>query len=184
MANPDDGHKIVEGDGSKVPVQIAPGDASDSPRRPAKGTQLVWGGSDASSPWGHLLSLIETGGGSVQYTLLHSSVLAQLALGKKPKPPANQQPKEKQKDEPADEKQHEKNLSYEEGATTGGGHEIFDRGHDFEYDNKGKKDARVWAHPAAPSARKVPLLIFLHGIAPTKLEGMDCDYPQLQTDFT
>jgi len=183
MANPDDGHEIVEGDGSKVPVRIAPGDASDSPRRPAKGTQLVWGGGDPSSPWGHLLSLIEKGGGSVQYTLLHSSVLAQLAQGKKPKPPANQQPKEKQAEEPADDKQHEKNLSYQEGAATGGGHEIFDQGHDFEYDNKGKKDARVWAHPAAPAAAKVPLLVFLHGIAP-KLDGMDCDYPQLQTDFT
>jgi murein DD-endopeptidase MepM/ murein hydrolase activator NlpD len=181
MANPDDGHKIVEGDGSKVPVQIAPGDASDSPRRPAKGAQLVWGGSDPSSPWGHLLSLIEAGGGSVQYTLLHSSVLAQLAQGKKPKPPANQQPKEKQAEEPADEKQHEKNLSYQEGAPTGGAHEIFGDGHDFEYDNKNNKDARVWAHPAVAGAGKVPLLVFLHGIAAT--QDMDCNFPQLQNDL-
>ena len=183
MANPDDGHDVVEGDGSKVPVRIGPGAASDSPRRPAKGTQLVWGGDDPSSPWGHLLSLIEAGGGSVQYTLLHSSVLAQLAQGKKPKPPANQQPKQAPAAEPADDKQHEKNLSYQEGSATGGPHDVFEQGHDFEYDNKGKKDARVWAHPAAPAAGKVPLLVFLHGIAP-KLDGMDCDFPQLQTDFT
>ncbi len=183
MANQDDGHKIVEGDGTAVPVRIAPGEASDSPRRPAKGTQLVWGGGDPSSPWGHLQSLIEAAGGSVQYTLLHSSVLAQLAKGTKPKPPTNQDPKPKQQDGPEDDKQHEKNLSYQEGASTGGALDIFAEGHEFEYDNKGKKDARLWAHPAAPLAGKVPLLVFLHGIAPGKLPEMDCDYPQLQDDL-
>src|SRR5229473_7239335 len=132
MADPDDGHKIVEGDASAVPVRVAPGDPSDAPRRPSKGTQLVWGGADPSSPWGHLQSLIEAAGGSVQYTLLHSSVLAQLAKGKKPKPPANQDPKPKQQDEPEDDKQHEKNLSYQEGASTGGALDIFDEGHEFE----------------------------------------------------
>src|SRR5712692_7998778 len=136
MADPDDGHKIVEGDASAVPVRVAPGDPSDAPRRPSKGTQLVWGGADPSSPWGHLQSLIEAGGGSVQYTLLHSSVLAQLAQGKKPKPPPKQQ---------------QKNLSYEEGSHTGDTHDLFDGGHDFKYDNK-DKDARVWAHPAAALA--------------------------------
>src|SRR6267378_2712933 len=183
MANQDDRDKVLEGDGSAVPVRIAAGEASGSPRRPGKGTQLVWGGGDPSSPWGHLQSLSEAAGGSVQYTLVHSSVLAQLAKGKKPKPPANQDPKPKQQDEPEDEKQHEKNLSYQEGASTGGALDIFDEGHEFEYDNKGKKDARLWAHPAAPLAGKVPLLVFLHGIAPGKLPEMDCDYPQLQDDL-
>src|SRR6266852_790941 len=183
MANQDDGHKIVEGDGTAVPVRIAPGEASDSPRRPAKGTQLVWGGGDPSSPWGHLQSLIEAAGGSVQYTLLHSSVLAQLAKGTEPQPPTNQDPQPKQPDGPEDDTQHEKNLSYQEGASTGGALDIFAEGHEFEYDNKGKKDARLWAHPAATLAAKAPLLVFLHGIAPGKLPEMDCDYPQLQDDL-
>src|SRR5216683_2560283 len=136
MADPDDGHKIVEGDASAVPVRVAPGDPSDAPRRPSKGTQLVWGGADPSSPWGHLQSLIEAGGGSVQYTLLHSSVLAQLAQGKKPKPPPQQQQKKQQDQDPDHEKQHEKNLSYEEGSHTGDTHDLFDGGHDFKYDLK------------------------------------------------
>ncbi len=179
MADPDDGHKIVEGDASAVPVRVAPGDPSDAPRRPSKGTQLVWGGADPSSPWGHLQSLIEAGGGSVQYTLLHSSVLAQLAQGKKPKPPPQQQQKKQQDQDPDHEKQHEKNLSYEEGSHTGDTHDLFDGGHDFKYDNK-DKDARVWAHPAAALAGdgkekvKVPLLVFLHGT------NTPSPHPQLQ----
>jgi murein DD-endopeptidase MepM/ murein hydrolase activator NlpD len=178
----DDGHKIVEGDGTSVPVRLGAGDASDSPKRPVKGMQLVWGGSNPSSPWGHLQSLIEAGGGSVRYTLLHATVLASAAQGKQPTAPKNQDPKPKQQAGDADEeKQHEKNLSYKEGAATGSA-DLFGDGHDFEYDNKGKKDARVWAHPAAARAGKVPLLVFLHGIAPD-LKGMDCDYPQLRDDF-
>src|SRR6267143_2756324 len=177
MAKTEDGHEIVEGDATAVPVQLAPGDASDAPRRPTKGSQLVWGGNDPSSPWGHLRSLIEAGGGSVQYTYLHSTVLADLAKGKKPKPPAQppqQTPEQRQQDDDAHKQQHERNTSFVYDATADDA--IPDDGHDFEYDNKGKKDARLWAHPAAPLAKKVPLLVFLHGIAP-KLDGMDCDFP-------
>src|SRR2546430_7724695 len=177
---------MVEGEGTAVPVQLAPGAAADSPRRPAKGTQLVWGGGDPSSPWGYLQALIEAAGGPVQYTYFHSSVLAQLAKGKKPKPPPQKpssEEKKQQDDSQAD--QHDKNTSFEAPAHSADSHSdqaLFAVGHDFEYDNKGKKDARLWAHPAAPAAGKVPLLVFLHGIAP-KLDGMDCDFPQLQDDF-
>jgi len=182
MADTDEGHKIVEGDATAVPVRLAAGEAADAPRRPAKGAQLVWGGSGASSPWGHLQSLIEEGGGAVHYTFFHSSVLAAQATGKKPTPPKNQDPKPKQQDADDDEKQHEKNLSYKEGSATSA-LDLFAEGYEFEYDNKGKKDARLWAHPAAAAAGKVPLLIFLHGIAPGDLKPMDCDYPQLRDDF-
>ena len=185
MAKTEEGHTIVEGDGSAVPVQIAPGEAADSPRRPDKGAQLVWGGSGPSSPWGNLLSLVGAAGGSVQYTLFHSTVLAQLAKGKKPNPPKPAS-EEKKQDDDAHQAQHDQNTSYvapAEAPAGNAGDPLFDAGHLFEYDNKGKKDARLWAHPAAPFAKKVPLLVFLHGIAPTKLEGMDCDYPQLQSDF-
>ena len=185
MAKTEEGHTIVEGDASAVPVQIAPGEAADSPRRPDKGAQLVWGGSGPSSPWGNLLSLVGAAGGSVQYTLFHSTVLAQLAKGKKPNPPKPAS-EEKKQDDDAHQAQHDQNTSYvapAEAPAGNAGDPLFDAGHLFEYDNKGKKDARLWAHPAAPFAKKVPLLVFLHGIAPTKLEGMDCDYPQLQSDF-
>src|SRR5215470_5224053 len=185
MAKTEDGHTIVEGDGTAVPVQIAPGGAG-SPARPTKGTQLVWGGGDASSPWGHVQALIEAAGGSVQYTYFHSSVLAQLAKGKKPKPPPQKPTSEQKKQEDDSQKdQHDKNTSFEAEAHPAdlrSDQPLFSAGHDFEYDNQGKKDARLWAHPAAPAAGKVPLLVFLHGIAPN-LTGMDCDFPQLQDDF-
>src|SRR6266568_7050125 len=184
MAKTEDGHTIVEGDASAVPVRVAPGDASETPRRPTKGVQLVWGGNGPSSPWGHLQALIEGGGGSVQYTYLHSTVLADLAKGKKPKPPVQPQqptPEQQKQDDDAERQQHEDNTSFIVDAAPD--ESMLGEGHEFEYDNKGKKDARLWAHPAAPQAKKVPLLVFLHGIAP-KLDGMDCDYPQLQLDFS
>src|SRR3989442_12877096 len=114
MAKTEDGHDIVEGDATAVPVQLAPGDASDAPRRPNKGTQLVWGGNDPSSPWGHLQSLLERGGGAVQYTYLHAAVLAELAKGKKPKPPLQppqQTPEQRHQDDDAHKQQHEHNTS-------------------------------------------------------------------------
>src|SRR4051812_19303356 len=62
----------VEGDYGTVKVQLAGGGKDDKVSRPTKGTQLVWGGTDVSSPWGHLQALIEKGGGSVTYTYLHA----------------------------------------------------------------------------------------------------------------
>src|SRR5690348_1409454 len=156
MAKTEDGHTIVEGDGSTVPVRVAAGDASQAVRRPGKGAQLVWGGDGPSSPWGHLQSLIAASGGTVQYTLFHSSVLAQLAQGKKPKPPPQKPPsQEKKQDDDAHREQHDSNTSYETPAHVDEAQPLFGDGHDFEYDNKGKKDARLWAHPAAPFSRKV-----------------------------
>src|SRR5215470_5100108 len=112
MAKTEDGHTIVEGDGTAVPVQLAPGGAADSPSRPAKGTQLVWGGADPSSPWCHLQALIEAAGGSVQYTYFHSSVLAQLAKGPKP-PPQKPTSEQKKQEDDAQKDQHDKNTSFE-----------------------------------------------------------------------
>src|SRR5258706_2600313 len=65
----------VEGDYSVVKVQLAGGNKEEKPKRPTKGTQVVWGGTDASSPWGHLQALIEKGGGSVSYTFVHAADL-------------------------------------------------------------------------------------------------------------
>src|SRR5947209_886002 len=65
----------VEGDYSVVKVQLAGGNKEDKPKRPTKGTQVIWGGTDASSPWGHLQALIEKAGGSVTYTLVHGADL-------------------------------------------------------------------------------------------------------------
>src|SRR5215470_13321061 len=132
MAKTEDGHTIVEGDGTAVPVQLAPGGAADSPSRPAKGTQLVWGGADPSSPWGHLQSLIEAGGGSVQYTYFHSSVLAQLAKGKKPKPPLQKPSSEERKEQDDARQQHDRNTSYEAPAHSEDSSPLFGVGHDFE----------------------------------------------------
>src|SRR5213080_2800875 len=65
----------VEGDYSVVKVQLAGGNKEEKPKRPTKGTQVVWGGTDASSPWGHLQALIEKAGGSVSYTYVHAADL-------------------------------------------------------------------------------------------------------------
>src|SRR6267143_879161 len=134
MAKTEDGHTIVEGDAGAVPVQIAPGQAADSPSRPDKGAQLVWGGSGPSSPWGHLLSLIGAAGGSVQYTFFHSTVLAQLAKGKKPKPPPQKPSPEEKKQDPAHDQQHDQNTSYVVPAHAPEGNAddpLFDAGHEF-----------------------------------------------------
>src|SRR5438105_4257573 len=65
----------VEGDYSTVKVQLAGGGKDEKPSRPTKGTQLVWGGTDPSSPWGHLQALIEKASGSVGYTFIHAADL-------------------------------------------------------------------------------------------------------------
>ena len=87
----------VEGDYGTVKVQLAGGPAADKPARPTKGTQLVWGGTGPSTPWGHLAALIEKGGGSVNYTFIHASDLkAPLALVKddEAQPPGEDAPAE------------------------------------------------------------------------------------------
>src|SRR5438309_11738887 len=66
----------IEGDFSKVPVQVTAGEG-EQPARPTKGSELVWGGNKPGSPWAHLVSLIDKAGGSVSYTLLHAADLEQ-----------------------------------------------------------------------------------------------------------
>ena len=51
--------------------------------------------------------------------------------------------------------------------------DLFDSGIDFEFDNSGKKDARVWAHPKCKDGGPRPLLIWLHGMR------RPSDHPQL-----
>ena len=75
MADPKSIAGEVEGDYSVVKVQLAAAGAGDKLVRPTKGTQVVWGGSDKSSPWGHLAALIEKSGGSVSYTYVHAADL-------------------------------------------------------------------------------------------------------------
>src|SRR5216684_2701613 len=100
MADPQDKH-TVEGDASKVPVQLAPGgtNPSASPERPTKGTQLVFGGKDPQSPWGQISALIGDGG-KAPYTLVSSPVLAKSQQQGK-KPGSREKPKEEKKKEEA-----------------------------------------------------------------------------------
>src|SRR6267378_5190943 len=150
MADPQP-NKVIEGDFGTIKVQVAPG-GTGAPERITRSTQLVWGGEGASAPWGLLKGLIEAGGGAVHYTYLHAAALVKARnagspAGAKPQtqPPADDGPAEEGKPDPG----------------TG---PLFEDGLDFEFDNKGKKDARVWAHPAAHNAGPRPLLIWLHGI--------------------
>src|ERR1700682_4669857 len=165
MADPKSIAGEVEGDYSVVKVQLAGGGKDEKPSRPTKGTQLVWGGTDASSPWGHLAALIEKAGGSVNYTYVHAADLKAPLLEVKDeevttsdepaedvKPPPQQQ--EKTGGEPDQKKSH----------STGGaeGHgPLFDGGVDFQFAGN---TARVWAHPHAFMSGPLPLVIALHGI--------------------
>jgi murein DD-endopeptidase MepM/ murein hydrolase activator NlpD len=136
---------VVEGDFAKIKVQIAPG-GTGKPERPTRSTQLVWGGGDASSPWGHLLSLLEAGGGSASYVYLHAATLVRKRFDDHAPPPPDEK---KEDDKPP--------------AETGKG-PLFEWGFDFEFKNKGKKDARIWAHPRAYKSGPRPLIVYLHGM--------------------
>jgi murein DD-endopeptidase MepM/ murein hydrolase activator NlpD len=160
MGDPQLTSKVVEGDFGTVKVQLAPGGTA-APQRPTRSTQLVWGGDGASAPWGLLKALIEAGGGAVNYTYLHAAALvnardAGSPDGAKPQIEKDDKPKEASKPDP-------------------GSGPLFDDGLDFEFDNPGKKDARVWAHPDAHGAGPRPLVIWLHGILRWD------DHPQLSS---
>src|SRR5438552_10178782 len=88
----------VEGDCSKIKVQLAPG-GTGKPERPTRSTQLVWGGSDPSSPWGHLLSLLEAGGGSASYVYLHAADLVKKRLADHAPAAEGEKKDEKKEDE-------------------------------------------------------------------------------------
>jgi murein DD-endopeptidase MepM/ murein hydrolase activator NlpD len=164
----DDKH-IVEGDGSKVPVRLAPVAAkpSEMPRRPDKGSQLIFGGADPQSPWGQIAALIGAGG-SVPYTLLDAAVLAKAQrLGKKPG--SAEKPKEKKGEK---EKEHKPPESPD--IIPAHAPEIFAGGEEFKHAGQ---PARVWAHGETESLKTPrPLLIFLHGVS--RPQGKP--YPQLQ----
>jgi hypothetical protein len=155
-------NKVIEGDFGTIKVQLAAG-GTGAPERITKSTQLIWGGEGPSAPWGLLKGLIEAGGGVVNYSYLHAAELlkarnAGSAAGARPQtqPPADDKPEDEAKAGPG----------------TG---PLFEDGLDFEFDNKGTKDARVWAHPAAHGAGPRPLLIWLHGILRWD------DHPQLSS---
>src|SRR6267378_8016073 len=153
----------VEGDYSVVKVQLAGGGKEDKPVRPTKGTQLVWGGNDVSSPWGHLASLIEKGGGSVSYTYVHAADLKEPLVVVTDEGPAEEQPAEDVKPAAADTKPAAgggKPPELHTGGIEGHG-PLFDQGLDFEF---GGNTARVWAHPHTVSVGPRPLVVVLHGI--------------------
>ena len=157
----------VEGDYSVVKVQLAGGGTDDKPARPTKGTQVVWGGTDLSSPWGQLAALIEKAGGSVNYTYVHAADLkeplvvvtdegGEVAQDDPPEAakPAATAGEAKPADQPANPPSH----------STGGaeGHgPLFDDGVDFPF---GGNTARVWAHPHTFLGGPRPLVVVLHGI--------------------
>lgn len=154
----------VEGDYSVVKVQLAGGGKDEKIARPTKGTQLVWGGTDPSSPWGHLQALIDKAGGSVTYTFVHAADLKEPLVSVTDEGPA-----------PADaggDSQEKKDDPKPAGASsdkppemhTGGieGHgPLFENGVDFDFN--GNK-ARVWAHPHTLGMSPRPLVVMLHGI--------------------
>ncbi len=173
---------IVEGDFAKVKIELAAGDTGAKPARPGPGTQLVWGGSDASSPFGHLLALIEKGGGSVSYTQIHASMLidhaAELprpsgapgAAPATPATPANVEPAAPPAGKPAGDKpQVEVKPPSTPAQSAGEDHHsgaagkgpLFEYGVTFAYQGE---EAKVWAHPRAANAGPRPLVVYLHGI--------------------
>ena len=158
----------VEGDYSVVKVQLAGGPKEGKPVRPTKGTQLVWGGTDVSSPWGHLAALIEKAGGSVGYTYVHAADFDQPLVvvtdeGETRDDGAQdgdaKQPEQKKADDgggaqkPAEPK-------HSTGGAEGHG-PLFDDGIDFQFAGN---TARVWAHAHTFMAGPRPLVIALHGI--------------------
>jgi hypothetical protein len=160
----------VEGDYSVVKIQLAGGPKDGKPVRPTKGTQVVWGGTDPSSPWGHLAALIEKSGGSVNYTFVHAADLTEplavvtddgpaeeSAADDKPSDPAGAKPADKPADKGGDKPAEPPVLH---GGIEGTG-PLFETGLDFEYAGN---TARVWAHPHCAMAGHRPLVISLHGM--------------------
>ena len=157
----------VEGDYGTVKVQLAGGNKEDKPKRPTKGTQVVWGGTDPSSPWGHLQALIEKAGGSVTYTYVHAADLKE--------PLVEVTDEEEKKDDGGGADDKKADAKKDDGKPAGdkkdvppphpGGQEgsgpLFDRG--IEIDFNGNK-ARIWAHPHCFQSGPRPLIIALHGI--------------------
>lgn len=157
----------VEGDYGTVKVQVAsvPG---DDLKRPTKGTQVVWGGDAPTSPWGHVLSLIEKAGASVAYTFIHAADLKVPAVDVKDEQETNE--KQDQEPPPAEEKKADAPKPPESSSPGGleGHGPLFENGLDFTFDGN---PARVWAHPHCFMSGPRPLIILLHGI--NKSEALD-----------
>jgi hypothetical protein len=184
MADPTGVAGEVEGDYSVVKVQLAGGPSGDKPERPTKGTQVVWGGTEPGTPWGHLAALIEKAGGSVNYTYVHASDLiepAAAAVADDDPPAADDSatsdssaapdsgtPKEDGNAAPAGEGDAPTPST---GGAEGQG-PLFVQGLAFTFD---KLPARVWAHPHCLLAGGRPLIVYLHGINKTAAES----YPPL-----
>ncbi len=152
----------VEGDYSVVKVQLAGGGKEEKPQRPTKGTQLVWGGTDVSSPWGHLAALIDKAGGSVGYTYVHAADLKAPLVEVTDEGETHEDEAEDVKPPKAEAKQDgpKEEPHHNTGGAEGHG-PLFDDGVDFQF---GGNTARVWAHPHAFLNGPRPLLIALHGI--------------------
>ena len=153
----------VEGGYDTVKVQLAGAAPGEKVVRPTRGTQLVWGGTELSSPWGHLAALIEKAGGSVNYTFVHASDFKEIPGVAKveEEESAPEQTEEKEKDPLKDAPPHPAGeIPHSAGGAEGHG-PLFDLGLDFAFDGN---TARVWAHPHTFLYGPVPLVIFLHGI--------------------
>jgi len=185
---PDDSSKsssdslITTGDYSQVPVQIAPG-GTDAVSRPTKGTALVWGGSDPSSPWGQLQSLIAKGGGSVSYLHIGAGDVAKSANAPTGAPgDAPVQGSDSaagQTDQQSGPTRVEPTPSdaapgLEHVSGPAGEGPLFDAGIDIGYQGE---PTRIWAHPRAAHSGPRPLIVYLHGINPTGKE-----HPALSSD--
>ena len=177
---------IVEGDFSQVKIQLAGGGTGAEVDRPGPGTQLVWGGTGPSTPWGHLVALIEKAGGTVNLTQIHAGDLMD-SMNELPRPsgaPGEAPMQHGQPDgpsaEPEDEPEKEeekpgieqvKPKAAEGGATEQhhagppGKGPLFEKGIEFSYQGE---EACVWAHPRAARAGPRPLVVFLHGISKSK----------------
>ena len=169
---------LTEGDFAKVKVQLAAGQAGAQPKRPGPGTQLVWGGDGPSTPWGHLLALIEKSGGSVSFTQVHAAAFQEHAH-ELPRPngapgaaPMADEPTQPVDDKPEDKKEDKKvevkppttpatSATEDHHAGPAGAGPLFESGVTFAYQGE---EAKVWAHPRAANAGPRPLIIFLHGI--------------------
>ncbi|HUJ26911.1 MAG TPA: M23 family metallopeptidase [Myxococcales bacterium] len=162
----------VEGDYGTVKVQVATVKGDDV-KRPTKGTQLVWGGDDKTSPWGHVLSLIEKAGGSVAYTFIHAADLKVPALDVKDEGEEDEK-KEETQPAPAEEKKDDAPKPPDSQAPGGieGHGDLFENGLNLTF---AKSPARIWAHPHCFMSGPRPLFVLLHGIN----GGEQLDYPLL-----
>lgn len=171
---------IVEGDFAKVKLELRGGPAEAKVKRPGPGSMLLWGGTAPSSPWGHLIELIEKSGGQVSFTQVHAAAFEEHAH-ELPRPggapgaapmqdePTQAPPPEEKKEAaeggpapkevPPTTPAHSAGEDHHSGAAGKG--PLFEYGVTFAYNGD---EARVWAHPRAANAGPRPLVILLHGL--------------------